>query len=101
MISQEYTELEEFFDGLERIYDIERFAQMRAIFEHAVFRKSDTRYVLVKKGLLVRRAVNAARMRIGASDQAEHARGSASVSGEAAGSPALDVDFAAGDPLFI
>ena len=101
MNSPECTQLEDFLDQLERIHEIEKLAKARAMFERAVAQQLDATYVLVQRGLPLGRAVNRAKARVGASDRAEQARGAGFALGEAADNPALEVDSAAGHPLFI
>ena len=88
MNSAECTQLDDFLDQLERSHEIEKFAEARAMFERAVAQQLDSSYVLVRRGLPPGRELNQAKARIGAS-------------GEAADSHVVDVDSAAGDPLFI
>jgi len=88
MNSAECTQLDDFLDQLERLHEIEKFAAARAMFERAVAQQLNSSYVLVRRRLPPGPAVNQANARIGAS-------------GEAADSDVVDVDSAAGDPLFI
>ena len=88
MNSPECTRLDDYLDQLERSHEIEKFAEARAMFERAVAQQLDSTYMLVRRRLPPGRVVNQANGLIGAS-------------GEAAVSHVVDVDFAAGDPLFI